>query len=78
MKGKPSWQLLLIGQSRFPADQTHMQCGLEEGSGPQAQRRGQARLQGWRSGADRRGVGHTPAVTGSLKRRGRKRQLSPP
>lgn len=36
MKGKPSWQLLLIGQSRFPADQTHMQCRLKEGSGPQA------------------------------------------
>lgn len=78
MKGKPSWQLLLIGRSRFPADQTHMQCGLKEGSGPRAQRRGQARLQGWRSGADRREVGHTPAVTGSLRRRGRKRQLSPP
>lgn len=31
MKGRPSWQLLLIGQSRFPADQTHMQCGLNGG-----------------------------------------------
>lgn len=80
MKGKPSWQLLLIGPSRFPADQNRMQRGLKEGerATSTAAGAGEARLQGWGSGADRqtRGWSHsgshrlsetegqkTPAVT---------------
>lgn len=52
MEGKSSWQLLLIGQSRFPADQTHMRCRLKEGERATSKVAGQARLQGWRSGAE--------------------------
>lgn len=68
MEGKSSWQLLLIGQSRFPADQTHMRCRLKEGERATSKVVGQGEAAGVeeRSGADRRGVGHTPAVTVSL------------
>lgn len=80
MKGKPSWQLLLIGPSRFPADQNRMQCGLKEGerATSTAAGAGEASRGGGAEQTDRRGVGHTRAVTGSPRRRGRKRQLSPP